>query len=414
MQQVVSPCDLKGKITVPASKSDAQRALLAAALAKGKSTISAIGESDDVQMMLRAIGQLGATTEGNNQKLIVEGVKQITSEKTLMIGESGLGARLLIALAAVFNQPITILGTGSLLQRSMAFYESVLPVLGATIQTNNGLLPVKVRGPIKGGTITVNGAESSQTISGLLYALSLCEEASLLTVTNFTSQPYVQMTVKTLAAFGINIQQMDKHTFRIPGGQVFQATNYVVESDWSAASYWLVAAAIGHPITIAGLDSNSLQADRALLDVFTRANIAYNWAENDITIDGTKRTAFEFDATDCPDLFPALVVLGLFCKGTSIIKGTNRLRNKESDRATVLVSEFSKLGAHIYLEDNSMVVVGTTQLTGGKVRAHNDHRIAMSLAIAATRAAEPVEIDEAESVSKSYPQFWEHLKQLTI
>lgn len=414
MQQVVSPCDLKGKITVPASKSDAQRALLAAALAKGKSTISAIGESDDVQMMLRAIGQLGATTEGNNQKLIVEGVQQITSEKTLMIGESGLGARLLIALAAVFNQPITILGTGSLLKRSMAFYESVLPVLGATIQTNNGLLPVKVRGPIKGGTITVNGAESSQTISGLLYALSLCEEASLLTVTNFTSQPYVQMTVKTLAAFGINIQQMDKYTFRIPGGQVFQATNYTVESDWSAASYWLVAAAIGHPITIAGLDSNSLQADRALLDVFTRANIAYNWDGNDIAIDGTKRTAFEFDATDCPDLFPALVVLALYCKGTSIIKGTNRLRNKESDRATVLVNEFSILGAHIYLEDKSMFVVGTTQLTGGKVRAHNDHRIAMSLAIAATRAAEPVEIDEAESVSKSYPQFWEHLKQLTI
>lgn len=414
MQQVVSPCDLKGKITVPASKSDAQRALLAAALAKGKSTISAIGESDDVQMMLRAIGQLGATTQGNNQKLVVEGVQQITSEKTLMIGESGLGARLLIALAAVFNQPITIDGTGSLLQRSMAFYESVLPVLGATIQTNNGLLPVKVRGPIKGRTIAVNGAESSQTISGLLFALSLCEEASLLTVTNFTSQPYVQMTVKTLAAFGINIQQMDKYTFRIPGGQVFQATNYTVESDWSAASYWLVAAAIGHPITIAGLDSNSLQADRALLDVFTRANIAYNWDGNDIAIDGTKRTAFEFDATDCPDLFPALVVLALYCKGTSIIKGTNRLRNKESDRATVLVNEFSILGAHIYLEDKSMFVVGTTQLTGGKVRAHNDHRIAMSLAIAATRAAEPVEIDEAESVSKSYPQFWEHLKQLTI
>lgn len=414
MQQVVSPCDLKGKISVPASKSDAQRALLAAALAKGKSTISAIGESDDVQMMLRAIGQLGATTEGNNQKLVVEGVQQITSEKTLMIGESGLGARLLIALAAIFNQPITIDGSGSLLQRSMAFYESVLPVLGATIQTNNGLLPVKVRGPIKGRTIAVNGAESSQTISGLLFALSLCEEASLLTVTNFTSQPYVQMTVKTLAAFGINIQQMDKYTFRIPGGQVFQATNYAVESDWSAASYWLVAAAIGHPITIAGLDSNSLQADRALLDVFTRANIAYNWDGNDIAIDGTKRTAFEFDATDCPDLFPALVVLALYCKGTSIIKGTNRLRNKESDRATVLVNEFSKLGAHIYLEDKSMFVVGTTQLTGGKVRAHNDHRIAMSLAIAATRAAEPVEIDEAESVSKSYPQFWEHLKQLTI
>lgn len=414
MQQVVNPCDLKGKITVPASKSDAQRALLAAALAKGKSTISAIGESDDVQMMLRAIGQLGATTEGNNQKLVVEGVQHITSEKTLMIGESGLGARLLIALAAVFNQPITIDGSGSLLQRSMAFYESVLPVLGATIQTNNGLLPVKVRGPIKGRTIAVNGAESSQTISGLLFALSLCEEASLLTVTNFTSQPYVQMTLKTLAAFGINIQQMDKYTFRIPGGQVFQATNYAVELDWSAASFWLVAAAIGHPITIAGLDSNSLQADRALLDVFTRANIAYNWDGNDIAIDGTKRTAFEFDATDCPDLFPALVVLGLFCKGTSIIKGTNRLRNKESDRATVLVNEFSKLGVHIYLEDNSMVVVGTTQLTGGKVRAHNDHRIAMSLAIAATRAAEPVEIDEAESVSKSYPQFWEHLKQLTI
>ena len=414
MQQVVSPCDLKGKITVPASKSDAQRAILAAALANGHSTIIGVGESDDVKAMLQALEQLGASVTIQNDLVSIEGITALDCEKSVFIGESGLGARLLIATASVFNQPIKIEGSGSLLKRPISFYDKTLPDLGVSIETTNGFLPATVKGPLKGGIISVDGAESSQTISGLLFALSLCEEASLLTVTNFTSQPYVQMTVKTLAAFGINIQQMDKYTFRIPGGQVFQASNYVVESDWSAASYWLVAAAIGHPITIAGLDSNSLQADRALLDVFTRANIAYNWAENDITIDGSKRTAFEFDATDCPDLFPALVVLALFCKGTSIIKGTNRLRNKESDRATVLVNEFSKLGAHIYLEDNSMVVVGTTQLTGGKVRAHNDHRIAMSLAIAATRATEPVEIDEAESVSKSYPQFWEHLKQLTI
>lgn len=414
MKLHVLPSELQGEVTLPASKSDAQRALLAACLANGTSTIVGIGESDDVLMMQQAINQLGAQLTGNSQRCFVSGMAPVAQNKSLFIGESGLGARLLIAVASVFKLPVFINGKGSLLKRSMSFYDEVLPQLGAQIQSNKGCLPVTVCGPITGGELIVNGIESSQTISGLLCALPLCLEDSLLTVVNMTSQPYVNMTLHTLSSFGIKIEQINSATFRIPGRQVYRAATYYVESDWSAASYWLVAAALGHAIAVKGLTNDSLQADRAILQVFSIANITYSFENEALQVNGEMRRRFEFDATNCPDLFPALVVLALNCVGTSVIRGTNRLKQKESDRAAVLVSEFTKLGGVLRVDNDCMYIAGITLLHGGKVSAHNDHRIAMALAIAATRASASVEIDQAESVAKSYPSFWDELKYLTI
>lgn len=414
MIQALSSRQLRGKITVPASKSDAQRAILAAALANGQSTIIGVGESDDVKAMLQAIEQLGASVIIQNDLVAIQGITAIDFEKSVFIGESGLGARLLIAIASVFNQPIKIEGSGSLLKRPISFYDNTLPALGVSIETTEGFLPATLKGPLKGGIILVDGAESSQTISGLIMALPLCTEDSLLSVHSFTSKPYVQMTIRTLAAFGIAIEQQTENVFAIKGRQSYQPTRYHVESDWSAASFWLVAAAIGHPVAIEGLNEHSLQADKALLHAFDVAQIDYTWQENVIQVNGSERKFFQFDANDCPDLFPALVVLATCCNGTSIIKGANRLIHKESNRSEALQLEFSKLGVAIAVFGDEMHVTGTNIIKGGVVSAHNDHRIAMALAILATRSDEVIEIHQAAAVSKSYPEFWGHLNQLTI
>lgn len=414
MIQVLSSRQLKGKITIPASKSDAQRAILAAALADGQSTIIGVGASDDVQRMLQAIQQLGATVTFKNNHVVIQGITKLNCEKSVFIGESGLGARLLIAVASVFHQPIKIEGSGSLLKRPISFFDKTFPALNVFIETANGFLPATVKGPLKGGVIMVDGAESSQTISGLIMALPLSKEDSLLSVHSFTSKPYVQMTIKTLAAFGIAIDQQAENVFAIKGQQMYQATCYQVESDWSAASFWLVAAAIGHAVEVVGLNEHSLQADKALLRVFDVANIDYLWKGDVIRVNGSQRTAFQFDANDCPDLFPALVVLAICSNGTSIIKGVNRLIHKESNRSEALQQEFSKLGVTITVVGDEMHVTGTNIIKGADVSAHNDHRIAMALAILATRSDEVINIHQATAVTKSYPEFWDHLNQLTI
>jgi 3-phosphoshikimate 1-carboxyvinyltransferase len=185
-----------------------------------------------------------------------------------------------------------------------------------------------------------------------------------------------------------------------------------VESDWSSASYWLVASALGHEVKCVGLSMDSNQADKAILDAFVAANCAVIADENGIVIDGTQRTSFAFDATHCPDLFPALVTFAAFCSGTSRIRGVHRLRHKESDRASALVNEFSKLGVNISIVEDALVITGRKRVLSEKVDSHNDHRIAMCLAIAGLYAEDGVEITGAEAVSKSYPDFWNDFDSL--
>ncbi|HRP53918.1 MAG TPA: hypothetical protein PLI97_10485, partial [Fluviicola sp.] len=192
----------------------------------------------------------------------------------------------------------------------------------------------------------------------------------------------------------------------------YQATAYHVENDWSAASYWLLAAALGHPIQISGLNTTSLQADKAFLDVLKLAGCSISVNESILEVSSSSLRAFTFDATHCPDLFPTLVVLAAKIKGISIIKGLNRLQHKESDRGKVLRKEFGKMGLNCELIGDEMHVHGTGVLHGARVFSHKDHRIAMSLAIAATCALGTTIIEDAQAVSKSYPEFWEQLKQL--
>ncbi len=413
MIQYISAVKLSGKISIPPSKSDAQRALLSAALATGVSNITGIGKSNDELAMLAAIQKLGSkVTVSSNEIISIQGISKLDGPKSLSAGESGLGIRLLTAVSATFSEEITLTGTGSLSVRPMAFYGDVLPLLEVEFHSKEGLLPLRVKGPMVGKSITVDGSLSSQFISGLLMAMPLAKGDSVLTVSNLTSGPYVEMTLQTLLHFGIEIKHSDLNQFQIKGNQIYKASDYRIDADWSSASYWLVAAALGNEIICSGLKMDSFQADKALINQLEIAGCTISITNDGIKVDGSQRKAFAVDASECPDLFPALVVLAASIKGTSKISGASRLVHKESHRGLALQSEFGKLGVHIELNSDEMIIFGTGKLNGGKVHSHHDHRIAMCLAIAGTFSDGEIEIEDAEAVSKSYPGFWEDFNRL--
>lgn len=401
----------EGEITIPSSKSDGQRALLAAAISPGISSISGLGTSADELAMLSAIQKMGAKiSKKSNGTLEIAGVEELPMNLSVSSDESGLGFRLLVGALASFSGQKIITAKGSLTTRTMSVFEEYLPKMGVEVHSENGFPPLKINGKLKAGFYEIDGSLSSQFISGLLFGFSRLNEKSTIQVNNLVSRPYVDMTLNTLRAFGAEINETEVDTFTIQAREL-KATNYQVEADWSSASYWLVASALGQNLTIHNLNLESKQADKNLLKVFELANCAIDYS-NGIQINGKNRTTFEFDATDCPDLFPALVVFAAGINGKSIISGTNRLVHKESNRALTLQSEFGKLGLKIELTEIEMHVFGTGKLTGGKVNSHNDHRIAMSLGIASCLADSTIEIEGAEAVSKSYPTFWDDFKHL--
>lgn len=413
MIREVLPSQFQGTIQIPPSKSDAQRAIIAASLARGTSIVSNIGTSDDVRHVIDAVVLLGAKVEVQVENSVLIHGGELKSPTDLNVGESGLAVRLLTPIIASFNSDTCIDGKGSLKNRSLHFFDEVLPKMGVQFKSTNGFLPMQVKGPIKGGTYSVDGSQSSQYISGLLMSLPLNDESSELNVENLASKPYVQMTLNTLHKFGIQIEHDQFSRFLIAGNQHYIPFDYQVEGDWSSASYWLVAAALGADITISGLSMVSLQADKKMLDALISAGCNLHFSNEGITVIGKGKKAFQFDATHCPDLFPALVSFAAFCPGISIITGVKRLKNKESDRGFALKTEFEKLGVQIDLFDDEMHIHGTTSIEGGIVNSHNDHRIAMCLAIVGLFSEKGIKIENAEAVAKSYPNFWKDLEKLT-
>lgn len=415
MDQRIEPYKRAGEIQIPPSKSDAQRAFLAAALAKGTSIIRQSGKSDDELKMLESIKLFGAiVTEIDETTIEITGTSSFPHKLILHVGESGLGARLLTCVCAAHDGEFVLEGKGSLLKRNMAFFDTIMPILNVKFKSRKGYLPFKLKGPMQSTDLVVDGSQSSQYISGLLMSLPLIEGTTNLTVENLTSIPYLKMTLNTLAAFGIEIQQQDYKEFIIGGKQKYLSTNYTVEGDWSSASYFLVASALGSDIKVKGLAMSSLQADKKILDAFISANCSVIHSNDGISVDGSNRIPFTFDATNCPDLFPALVTLASLTNGISSIKGVKRLASKESDRGKSLQVEFAKLGIEIFINEDVMYIHGKESISGGKVHSHDDHRIAMCLGIAGFYSDQAVIIEDAETVSKSYPDFWVDLSKLEM
>lgn len=412
MDITLLPGRVTGALTPPCSKSYAQRALAASLLSAETSILHNIEFCDDTRSALRCIEALGARIgQPDVHTLSIHGGLHPQSD-TLSVGESGLAARLFTPIAALCDTPIRIEGSGTLLHRPMDMLTEALQRLGASATDCNGRLPLEVHGPLRGGMAEVDGSVSSQFVTGLLLALPLAREDSTLHIRNAVSVPYIEMTVDTAARFGVEICHNDYSEFYIPGNQRYRATDFIIEGDWSAAAMLLVAGATAGQVTVDNISMLSRQADTAICEALVRAGAAVIDEPHAITAAHRPLRAFEFDATHCPDLFPALAALAASCEGESIILGTSRLRHKECDRAEAIREEYGKLGIRVDLTEEDTMRIRGGRLRGGRVRSHDDHRMAMSLAVAALRAEAPVEIAGAECVAKSYPRFFEELKKI--
>jgi 3-phosphoshikimate 1-carboxyvinyltransferase len=365
---------------------------------------------------LGIIKNLGAKWEIKDGQLIVksEGVKPVSNE--VNCGESGLSIRMFSPIVALSEKMITINGSGSLATRPMDFFDEVLPQLGVEIKSKNGKLPLEVKGPLQPATIHIDGSLSSQFLTGLLmaYAASDSDGKSII-VNNLKSKPYIDLTLKVMSDFGLNVpvnHNYESFEFIASKNEQPATINYTVEGDWSGAAFLLVAGAISGEITVKGLDVFSTQADKAILQALMSAEAKMSIEEKQIIIGPAKLKAFHFNATDCPDLFPPLVALAAYCEGKTTIEGVSRLAHKESNRGLTLQEEFAKMGVQIDLQDDLMIVHGGNGVKGAVTHSHHDHRIAMACAIAGLKAAGETDIEEAEAINKSYPNFYEHILSL--
>ena len=333
---------------------------------------------------------------------------------TLQVGESGLATRLFTPIASLWHEAVTIQGEGTLLHRPMIMMIEPLRALGVEVRDGGGYLPIEVKGPIHGGEIEVDGSISSQFITGLLLSLPLAEDDTTLHVTSPVSTPYIDMTIDTARLYGIEIMQKegDYTEFFIEGGQKYTPADISIEGDWSGASSMLVAGAIAGEVTVKNISTLSKQADTAIIRALERAGAGIIIEQDSITVSKRPLKAFSFDATNAPDLFPALAALAAAAEGVSTIIGTSRLRHKESDRAETLRQEYEKLGIEIDISEENVMKIRGGKIKPAAVFSHGDHRIAMSLAVSALRCEGEVIIEQAESVEKSYPTFFEDLESI--
>lgn len=414
MDKSVSVGSVKGIIAPPSSKSYAQRAIALALLAQGKSILRNIEFCKDTRSALSCIEALGAKVEvlDHNTIAIEGGLRPQTN--TLQVGESGLATRLFTPIASLWHEAVTIQGEGTLLHRPMIMMIEPLRALGVEVRDGGGYLPIEVKGPIHGGEIEVDGSISSQFITGLLLSLPLAEDDTTLHVTSPVSTPYIDMTIDTARLYGIEIMQKegDYTEFFIEGGQKYTPADISIEGDWSGASSMLVAGAIAGEVTVKNISTLSKQADTAIIRALERAGAGIIIEQDSITVSKRPLKAFTFDATNAPDLFPALAALAAAAEGVSIIIGTSRLRHKESDRAETLRQEYEKLGIEIDISEENVMKIRGGNIKPAVVFSHGDHRIAMSLAISALRCEGEVIIEQAESVEKSYPTFFEDLESI--
>ena len=435
MVAIVHPSKLSGSQIAPASKSSMQRACASALIHIGKTIIHNPGHSNDDLAALDVIQKLGATVltqKPTSEKLDPSpievnsnGVKPIGP--SMNCGESGLGIRMFTPIAALSNELISIEGKGSLVKRPMHFFDEILPLVGVKVQSHKGFLPIQIQGPLVPATITIDGSLSSQFLTGMLMAYAATEKQDIeIKVVDLKSKPYIDLTLAVLNAFGWKVEHTNYESFRFLAHAPLQPViEYTVEGDWSGAAFLLVAGAIAGPIKVKGLQLNSTQADKKIMEalISAKANIiqevdgiligpATDVSSNNSNGYSNDLIAFEFDATDCPDLFPPLVALASVCNGVTKIKGVSRLAHKESDRGLTLQTEFAKMGVQIELVGDEMLIHGGSLIQSATVFSQHDHRIAMACGVAALVANGPVEITAAEAINKSYTDFFTHLQEL--
>ena len=438
-------------LPMPSSKSFAQRAIVAAALAEGTSHLRGYTSCGDNESALAVARALGAKVQVDGHQLTIEGIGATPgslSMKELHTGESGFLTRMMVPLlSAVASEPVRVTGEKTLLKRPLTDAHDIMAAYGVrlypeveTARKQDCFLPLKVSGPLIPGRADVSGKGGSQLLSGLLAALPLCEDKSALYVHEPRSIPYLFITVDVLKKFGIRMSsEMEGDddfletqdwslctgvNFHIKGGQRYKAADFAIEADWSGAAPFLVAGAIFGDVEVEGLDTESLQADISIMDILMEAGASMSQLDSPdgpIHVRRAPLSPFHTDLNNCPDLFPIVAVLAAFCPGKSILQGVERLRHKETDRAAAIEEMLLQMGVPVKIEEDEMEIIGMglTQrilagrlLKGGSYRSHADHRMVMALNVAALGADSPVVIDDETCVAKSFPQFHELFNML--
>ena len=422
----------RNSLQMPASKSFAQRAIVAAALADGRSHLRGYSPCEDSESALAAIQALGAKVHRNGSTLSIDGIGGAhTMLETLHTGESGLLTRLMLPLMATINDcSITITGEKTLSHRPLKGVSDIMASFGVVVKENT--VPLHIDGRLIPGVAEISGKDGSQLISGLLTALPLFDKPSTLIVTEPKSIPYMFITCDVLKHFGIKIsaemegdarmiEEQDWSgctgvTFKIKGGQHYKAADFDIEGDWSSAANFLVAGAVFGKAEVSGLDTKSLQADLSIADIIVQAGAVVSELDETVCISKAPLEGFSADLNNAPDIFPIVSILAAFSSGESVISGANRLVGKESNRAQAIIGMLTQMGVAARIEGDELIVHGETLasrilngrlLKGGNYTSHADHRIAMALKIASLGADGPIVIDDKACVAKSFPEFFE-------
>lgn len=398
----ITPKKLHGTVTAPPSKSVAHRMIIAAALADGVSTVSNLNPSVDILATMDCMRALGARIDFKDDTAVIEGIKNIPDKAVLDCHESGSTLRFLIPVACALGVNAEFIGSAKLPQRPITPFTDEFPKHGIKFDfskaPNGCSLPCSVSGKLTAGRFNIDGGLSSQFITGLMFALCLLDgDSEIVLTSHLNSEPYVNITLGVLRDFGAAIRETENGYF-IKGNQRLKPFSGAVECDYSQAAFFRVANSLGSELMIMGLNSASLQGDKQIMEIC-----------NNFDKDSAP---FELDCSDIPDLVPILTVLACFCKGTSKLTNIARLRFKECDRLSVTAECLNSVGGKVTVHEDSLEIEGVSELRGGEIDGHNDHRIPMSMAIAATCCTSPLIIRGAECVKKSFPNYFDVYKQL--
>jgi len=418
---VIKPSELSGEVYIPPSKSMAHRAIICAFLADGTSEIDNIELSEDIMSTCQAVISLGGSIDildsslPGRKKLIVHGTGTVTVKNDrINCGESGTTARFIMPVSRLTKDAVTIDGKGKLVSRPFDAFFPVFDASKISYEVIDGKLPMTLKGCLRPGNYSIRGDISSQFISGLLLALPLLDEDSTIQITTKPeSEAYIDMTIHMQKIFGVNIYFIRKENrLVIPGRQKYVPQKYFAEGDWSQAAFWLAAGVFSGPVSVAGLNRNSLQGDKVIENIIKNMGGNVYWDVDRLIAKKSSLRGVMVDVSQCPDLAPILAVLGSGCKGRMEILNGQRLRIKESDRIKAIVTEMGNLGADIHEVGDNIVINGRSRLSGGRTNSWNDHRIVMSVAIASVLCENNVIIEGFNAVNKSYPSFWEHYMSL--
>ena len=407
---------IEAVLTLPGSKSYTHRALMAAALAAGESVLTNALKAEDTELTAQALAQLGAGIEWQGTRIRVQGRngRWLPAAEPFYLGNSGTSMRFLTALVALGEGEYLLTGTDRLCQRPLGELLTALSEIGvrAVSEKGDGCPPVRVTGGLTGGKARLSGAISSQYLSALLFIGPLAPKGLEIEVTGeLVSRPYVDLTLEVLEDFGVSYYREGYRVFQLPGGQCYLPQEYQIEADASSASYfWAAAALTGGRVTITNLSLTSSQGDAAFPRVLAQMGCAVESTEAGLTVRGGTLQGIEVDMATMPDLVPTLAVLAAFAQGETVISGVAHLRHKESDRLQAMATELAKMGLEVRETEDGLVIRGG-QPHGAVIDTYNDHRIAMSFAVAGLKAAGVV-INDPECVAKSFPEFWEFFKRL--